>query len=231
MFRISAVAAALATVFAMGSANAVFLSVDDFNTPDAVVFDELFGGGGVTVVNGPRTIYHEFLSDTGPLNENFDGDFSSVRVGDFSFPAGRLQVINGDGITSLTAVEWTLAPGFVPAAGPVAFVFNIVGSDGVPVNFNFSLDGGATSTFITSFSSVINIGDPSWQLVVPLTAAQQAALTVGDDFALILDGSPGFDISIDSFGFEIPEPTSLALAGLALLGAGAVSRRRRAVKS
>jgi hypothetical protein len=44
----------------------------------------------------------------------------------------------------------------------------------------------------------------------------------------VLNGSNEWDLSLDSFGVTIPEPTSIALVGLALLGAGVASRRRQA---
>jgi hypothetical protein len=123
-----------------------------------------------------------------------------------------------------------LAAGFVPAAGPVAFVFDIVGSDGVDVDFRYSFNMGA-STFITTYDAGAIPPNPVKQLVIPLSAAEQAAFSAGGMFTLILDGNPGYDISIDSFGFQTPEPASLALAGLALLGAGAATRRRKAAKA
>jgi hypothetical protein len=61
-----------------------------------------------------------------------------------------------------------------------------------------------------------------------VNAVQQAALNAGGTLTMIVDGGNGWDLSLDSFGFSIPEPTSLALVGLALLGAGVASRRRQA---
>jgi hypothetical protein len=45
---------------------------------------------------------------------------------------------------------------------------------------------------------------------------------------LRITGDEAWDFAIDSFGFQIPEPATLALTGLALIGAGVASRRRKA---
>jgi hypothetical protein len=222
MRRLSTLVAALATVFAVGSANALFLSVDDFDTPDDTVFDGLFGGGGVTQTSGPRTITHTLLTNAG----NGTGTRSNVTVGNDSFPTGRLQLSNNDQIDSETTVSWSLAAGFVPLAGPVSFLFAIVGADGVPVTISYSLDGVNFTTVGTS-STIVNT-PTVLPFAVPLTAGQQSGLNAGGTLTLKFEGDTGYDFSIDSFGFQTPEPTSLALVGLALLGAGVASRRRKA---
>ena len=61
-----------------------------------------------------------------------------------------------------------------------------------------------------------------------LSAAQTALLSAGGMLDMTITGSNSYDISFDTLSLVIPEPTSLALVGLALLGAGVVSRRRKA---
>jgi hypothetical protein len=53
-------------------------------------------------------------------------------------------------------------------------------------------------------------------------------LNAGGTLTMTVDGDNGWDLSLDSFGLTLPEPTSLGLVGLALLGAGVASRRRQA---
>jgi uncharacterized protein YaaW (UPF0174 family) len=61
-----------------------------------------------------------------------------------------------------------------------------------------------------------------------VSAATQNLMALGGNLELVLNGSNEWDLSLDSFGVTIPEPTSIALVGLALLGAGVASRRRQA---
>jgi hypothetical protein len=54
------------------------------------------------------------------------------------------------------------------------------------------------------------------------------SLLAGGTLTATFSGLPAYDITIDNFGLALPEPTSLALVGLALVGAGIATRRRGA---
>jgi hypothetical protein len=45
---------------------------------------------------------------------------------------------------------------------------------------------------------------------------------------MTLSGGDAWNLVLDSFSITVPEPTSLALVGLALLGAGFAASRRKA---
>jgi len=220
MSRISVLVAALAAAFAVGNASAVVVLVDDFNAPDLTLFDTV-GADAVAAVanqNPVRTVSHELLTAT-----NNGGLQSSVLIGSNAFPVGVLQMSNANSIDSQVKVSWSLVAGSVPTNLPVFFFFDIVESDAVQKTISFSLDGGATTFANYSVGAATN-----QPLLFGVNAAQQAALNAGGTLTMIVDGGNGWDLSLDSFGFSIPEPTSLALAGLALLGAGVASRRRQA---
>ncbi len=217
----SLVAAAAAALFA-GNASALVVLVDNFDSPDLYMFDGTLGGGAVsagpTLPNG-RTVTHELL--VGPATQT--GNFSNVRIGSTTFPVGILAVANEPSINSEATVTWTLPANLVPLSSvtPASLLFEIVFSD---LNTTFELYAGATLV------GVFNIPASTTNLPVSfgLTPAQQDLLAVGSTMSIHLNGPTGWDLQLDSIGFVLPEPTSMALAGLALLGAGLASRRRKA---
>ena len=89
----------------------------------------------------------------------------------------------------------------------------------------YRLDNLGAFISIITFNQVV---PPNVGLAVGLSAAEQLNLSNGGILTLRFVGEAGWDMAIDSFGFQIPEPTSLALVGLALLGAGVATRRRKA---
>lgn len=241
MRRFTPLFAAIAATFALGNAQALLLPVDNFNAPDRFMHDNLVGAGtfmsdgpainlqaptnGTGVppyIDAQRQITHNWTVDGG--GGNAFGSRSNVTIGGQGSPVGSLAMANAPGHNSIVDVQWTIAPNFVPAAGPVSFYFDVVFSDNVPVNISHSINGGAWVPLL-NFSQAV---PPAVTVFDALSAAEQAALNAGGTLALRFAGDAGWDLSIDSFGFDIPEPASLALAGLALIGAGVASRRRKA---
>lgn len=222
MRRFSALMAAVAATFAMSSAQALVMVVDNFNSPPVgvTVFDTV--GGDATAASysdAQRAIFHRM--DT--AGSNATGLFSSVGLAGGTIPPGNLQMRNADTVTSTVSLNWTLAPGFVPATGPVSFYFTVYSSDSVTKNIAASIDGNPIAGF--TINEVLAPGEIKTFVV---SVADQAALALGGVLGMTFTGTIGWDISIDEIGFIIPEPTSLALAGLALVGAGLASRRRKA---
>jgi hypothetical protein len=129
MRRLSTLVAALATVFTVGSANALVVLIDDFNSPDLEVIDQAGGGATVSLPTNPngRYVSHELLSGTNTLG----GIGSSVTIGSSSIPTGSLNVNNSTGRDSEVKVGWTLANGLIldNTFGPASFLFDVITSD------------------------------------------------------------------------------------------------------
>lgn len=224
MRRFSALMAAVAATFAMSSAQALVMVVDTFNAPAAGVqlIDATGGDVGVAAYSdATRSIFHRL--DTATLvGQNSTGLFSSVGLAGGTIPPGNVQMRNADTVTSTVSLNWTLAPGFVPSTGPVSFYFTVYSSDAVTKSIAASIDGNPIAGF--TINEVLAPGELKTFVV---SIADQAALALGGVLGMTFTGALGWDISIDEIGFLIPEPTSLALAGLALVGAGLASRRRK----
>jgi hypothetical protein len=243
MRKFAAILATAGAAFAVGNANAVFLSVDNFNSPNIYMHDDQLGAGinmfagpniasqvgiGASYSDATRTIVHNWIKPDDGSIDNLLGGGSNVRIGTQAFPNGSLAMNNVSGFNSVVDVTWTLADGFVPSTGPVSFFFAVVNSDAVVKNLSYSINGGAVTNIGTYNTSIVVPGiDP---FAVALTASDQAALSAAGpkSFTLRVSGGEGWDFAIDSFGFQIPEPATLALVGLALVGAGVASRRRKA---
>ena len=221
MRRLSTLVAALGTVFAMSSAQALIVVVDDFNTPDLQVIDQ--AGGGATVAgDAVRTLSHELLLGTNTAT----GNGSVVTIGSQTFPVGALEVANASGRNSEVKVSWNLGANLVPLLGSVSFLFQVIQSDGNPTNVNFLFSNGGPAISLQAFAIPGNTINQN--LAFGLTGAEQILLNGGGTLTMVVNGATGWDMTLDSFGFEIPEPASLALVGMALLGAGVASRRRKA---
>lgn len=243
MRKITALAAAVGAAFAVGNASATVFIVDTFDGPDMFVADTALGGGlasqgPVGPVNPPanslsRTVTHELLAGT-----NGNQASSNVTVGSQTFPAGAITVANAASRDSQVTVSWTLPAGFIPnsSAGPASLVFDLLFSD-LGVNFQLFYNGVLFSA--QNFPPYDGVTDPAGpppplgplSVAFALTAAQQNAINAGvgtQELKLVIDGETAWDLTLDSFGIRIPEPATLALAGLALLGAGLASRRRKA---
>ncbi len=225
MRRFPVISAALAALLAFSNAQAVPILIDDFNSPDMVVIDQ--AGGGATLVNSPglipnsRFVSHELLSGINTLT----GDGSKVTIGSTTFPAGSLEVANASGRDSEVRVGWTIPAGLVPttAAGGVAsMAITVVESDGNPTSLELFVNNVSQGNFSIAGNTS---NDTNYFL---LSAAAQNALAGGGQLMLVINGDTGWDMTIDSFGIEVPEPGSMALVGLALVAGGVASRRRKA---
>jgi hypothetical protein len=233
MRRFTSIVAAVAATFAFGSANAAVILVDDFSTPvgQQAVIDASNAIGGTTgapvaVVAGAlattRTIFADMTQ--GPALNT--GLAQSVTVGAGAFPASALTFSSGSNVDQTSTVTWSLAPSVL--GGPVSIFFRVLESNiGLLANavennsLSFALNGTALGN--VSIGNAVNT-----DFMLALTPAQVASLALGGSLTMVANGAPGWDLSMTSFGLQVPEPASLALVGLGLVGAGLASRRRKA---
>jgi len=220
--------------------------VDSFDAPAQFVYDtSTASGAGVTqtstgvAVNAPtnsiatRTVTHELLlgSNAGPPSP---GAQSNARVG-VGFPPGTLAITNTSGRDSKVVVSWALPAAFIPDAstlGPARLAFDLLLTD-QSVSADLYFDDNLFGTLALAQYN----GIAAYPVLAPvskyfaLTAAQQNQIAASTDkvLRLELNGPTGWDLRIDNLRFEVPEPGSLPLAALALAGAAAALRRRKAV--
>lgn len=231
MRRLASIAAAISAVFAVGSAQALVIQIDDFNSPFSSVFDtaggDLVAASSSNAVGGGNLATNRAISNlvTTAATVNATGTLSSIGTGPSPnfFPAA-LNVANAPGVNSINTVNWTLPASVIPA-GPVSFLFSVVFADnGVAGVTQLDFMMGATALTTIFIPNTALPTDYSFAL----SAAETALIAAGGMLNMTITGSNSYDISFDTIGLVIPEPASLALVGLALLGAGVVSRRRKA---
>jgi hypothetical protein len=200
--------AALGTALLISASQATIIVVDNFTTNQGPVTD-----ADVTA-NAPSAFG---VCDTSgsPFSRNLCIDSISSTVAPVNsmaqVVAGALDITNGVGDNSIAYVRWTLPANFLGTTTLASFFFNVVGSDANPTNVQAFMGS-------TSIGSVVVPGN-TVNLPV-LFSVPVAAVNAGGVLTLKISGAPGWDLNLDTVGFNIPAPGIVLLLGAGLVGLG-----------
>jgi hypothetical protein len=250
--RFNKTLAAVAATLALGSAQAIVVSIDDFDAPGpGVQIGDLNGTtaggaflGGIATTPGnlavSRDLFH--VLTVGPAAVSTVAN-ASVGVGTApNFVESALNSLTGPGANATSTVTWNLNNAALNAAiagSPNVSLFlsvlesnlgnNPVTNTTIQNRLGFELETTFNSNIFVPFEVVfLDTITVPMDLSFALSAGQINLLQGGSRLRVTMSGGTGHDLTIDTIGLSIPEPASLALAGLALLGAGIASRRRKA---
>ena len=224
-------AAALIIAGTMSSANALVLDSFDYDI-------DLENGAVATPVSATVYDFNIFLGDAEyTLNSNVNGNESSASTVDFfNVNTGQLNVGNDPSASSTLDIFYGQlgdlgTPGYVPVPvdftlGGDYFYFDV---ESIDLTFDVTLtvfNGNkvAAASLMKSYDSsslgtqLLSFNDAAWVGAADFTAVTGVLLSI--------TGSGNSDLTISEFGV-VPEPTTLAIFGLGLLGLG-LSRRRQA---
>lgn len=223
---LTAVASATVLAAASVSSHAATIVIDDFGLPipGSIINDNDGVADSLVTLNvsayaAQREITHTLLT-AGAIGSNANGNLSSAGTGALpNFLADQFNMSNGNGVDSVVTGEWILNS--IAATVSAVFVFDVVSTDPGITGSNNTIEG-----FFDGVSLGVHSVATAGQITFSLDALQIASLSDGSTFKLVINGADAWDMAIDNLRMEVPEPGSLALAGLALMGLAAARRRK-----
>lgn len=219
----SALAAAAVSLFVgapMVANAAISLKLEDTVTNSFVIITD-GGAGDANAAVGAIT----YIGTVGGWSFNVTSGIGDTVFPGFGMDISTINSTTGSGSLRISFTETGLSWG---AAGPTSFLGSIGGTTAGTVGYSLYADDADAAFGLTSqvYSSGVTYGQGS-----SFSGASSGLATVTDPFSLTMvvdithptTGSTSFDYEV-----KIPEPSSLALLSLALLGAGVATRRRKA---
>ncbi len=192
-----------------GTASAGVYVVDDFSVDQGPIVDSTDDGVAVSNTLGDRTITSNLIAHINPI-------VNSTSVIDDHF-----EINNEIGEQTEVQVDWVIGADMLPDATSAIFTGMILAAD-LPTSMDFFFNGSlidtvdiALLTLNEAFSFAI---DPD-------------VFNVGGILSMVIVSHPvAQDLALDQFEitYQVPSPSTLALVGLGLVGAGLSRRRRQA---